>query len=107
VKCWTLWSFNIKDWKVVVPRICLECEFHIMLHIELLSTFSSWENEVVDKRVLGFVLWKTQSVWHGYSKKVACERRHATMKVHHDSRNVKWHGIRSLVCPNRHTCYTK
>jgi hypothetical protein len=41
VKCWTFWLLNVKDWKVVGPRLCLECEFFIMLCTKLLSTFSS------------------------------------------------------------------
>jgi len=51
-----------------------------MLYTKLLSTLSSWEDNIVEKRILGFFLWRMQSVWHGYSKMVACERKHEGWK---------------------------
>jgi hypothetical protein len=58
------------------------CEFYVLLCIKLLSTFSSWKDDIIEKRILGSILWRAQNVWHGYSKKVACEKKHETMKVY-------------------------
>jgi hypothetical protein len=63
----------------------LECEFHVMLCMEMLSTLSLWKDDIVERRVLGSVLWRVQNIWHGYSKRLHV--RVETMKVCHDSGN--------------------
>jgi hypothetical protein len=44
------------------------------------------KNLVVETRILELILWRLQSIWFRYSKKVAYERRQRTMKVYHYSR---------------------
>jgi hypothetical protein len=43
---------------------------------------------------LGSILWR-ESIWHGYFKKVACERRHEVAKVYHDS--INWYLWNDMV----------
>jgi len=57
VKCMSFWMFKVKDWKAHVLIVCLKCEFCIMLHTKLMSTFSSQEN-IVEKRVLKYFFWR-------------------------------------------------